>query len=209
MVMNPVLKKLHLDEERYVTSEDVKKHCQTFGYDHRNMIRNLMARGYLVRIFRGVFYLKSFDEMKINRLEPSVHELVSKGLELKGISNWYFALQTALKFNNATHEYFTVDHVINDSIQRNKTMDIAGHMFKFTKLKRSLFGFGIMEKDINYSNLEKTVLDIIYLDRYNGVPEAKTVMNMSEYANMVDRKRILDYTSKYPKTVRNTLERII
>lgn len=69
------------------------------------------------------------------------YELVSKGLELKGVKNWYFGLYTALKFNLATHESFTITYVITNKLYRNKPISIDNHKFKFIKLKPELLTF--------------------------------------------------------------------
>ena len=78
---------------------------------------------YIIRIFRGIFYVKSLEEIKYKKVKYNHLELVAKGLELKGVKHWYFGLHTALKLNNATHEYFTIDYVITDSFYRNKPIE--------------------------------------------------------------------------------------
>ena len=209
MTMNPVLKKIHLEDKEFVKSDEVKRYCKDFELDYDNTIRNLTARGYLLRIFRGVFYVKSFDEMKMGRIKYSHLELVSKGMDLKGILNWYFGLNTALKLNNATHEHFTVDYVVSDTLFRNKTINIAGYKFKFVKLKVSLFTFGIKQKKYKYSDLEKTILDLIYMSRYSSVPKEKIVIDIEDYMGSVLKSRIKKYSEMYPITVRKILEEMI
>ncbi|MEE9118883.1 MAG: hypothetical protein V3U02_09880 [Calditrichia bacterium] len=209
MAMNPVLKRLHLENKEFVKSDEVKGYCSDFGLDYYNTIRNLTARGYLLRIFRGVFYVKSFDEMKMGSMKYSHLELVSKGMELKGIFNWYFGLNTALKLNNATHEHFTVDYVVSDTLFRSKPINIAGYKFRFVRLKRSLFTFGIKRKKYRYSDLEKTILDLIYLSRYSSVPKEKIVIDIEDYIENISKNKIIKYSISYPKTVRIILEEVI
>lgn len=209
MTMNPVLKKIHLKNKEFVKSDEIKGYCKDFGLNYYNTIRNLTARGYLLRIFRGVFYVKSFDEMKLGSMKYSHLELVSKGMELKGILNWYFGLYTALKLNNITHEYFTVDYVVNDTLFRSKPINIAGYKFRFVKLKESLFSFGIKEKKYRYSDLEKTILDLIYLWRYSSSPKEKIVMEIEEYMENISKKRIVKYSASYPNTVKAILEDLL
>ena len=154
MTMNAVLKKLHLKNKEFVKADEIKRYCKDFRLDYFNTIRNLTAREYLLRIFKGIFYVKSFDEVKMGNMKYSHLELVSKGMELKGIVNWYFGLYTALKLNNITHEHFTVDYVVNDTIFRSKPINIVGYKFRIIKLKNSLFDFGINMNKHRYSNLE-------------------------------------------------------
>jgi hypothetical protein len=136
-------------------------------------------------------------------------ELVARGLAVRGVKNWYYGLSTALVLNNMTHERFNVDYVINDNIQRNSSMSIAGHEFIFKKVKPELFTFGVIKAKLSYSDPEKTILDMVYLDRYGGVPPEKTVLNISEYMDMVDSERLIDYSIHYPLTVGRFVEEML
>ena len=136
-------------------------------------------------------------------------ELVSKGMELKGIVNWYFGLYTALKLNNITHEHFTVDYVVNDTIFRSKPINIVGYKFRIIKLKNSLFDFGINMNKHRYSDLEKTILDLIYIWRYGSIPEEKIVIDIEDYIENISKNKIKKYYVHYPSTVKKILEKII
>ncbi|KPK32395.1 MAG: hypothetical protein AMS24_04325 [Chlamydiae bacterium SM23_39] len=168
-----------------------------------------MRMKYIIRIFKGIFYIKSWEEIKLESFNYSNFELVSKGLELKGVKNWYFGLYTALKLNNTTHEYFTVDYVITDSLYRNKPITINEHKFVFHKLKPSLLNFGIIENNYRYSDLEKTILDFIYLWIYNSKPKKRILMNISDYAKNLSESKIRDYVHWYPKSVKEIVKEII
>lgn len=65
------------------------------GLNYKIAIRHLVSRGYLIRIFKGIFYIKYLDEVKLDKSKYSNLELVAKGLELKGVKKWYFGLYTA------------------------------------------------------------------------------------------------------------------
>lgn len=79
-----------------------------------------------------------------------------------------------------------------------------------TKLSPSLVGFGIKNKDeiVRYSDPEKTVLDFIYIWRYNGVPDDKIVLDISELAKQGSKEKLMSYAKKYPKTVTEIVERL-
>jgi predicted transcriptional regulator of viral defense system len=209
MTMNPVLKKLHLENKEFAKSHEIKGYCKEFELDYNNTIRNLTARGYLLRIFKGIFYVRSFDEVKMGSMKYSHLELVTRGMDLKGISNWYFGLNTALRLNNATHEHFTLDFVVSDTLFRNRPINIAGYRFRFVKLKGSLFTFGIKQKKYRYSDLEKTILDMIYLSRYSSIPKEKIVMDIEDYMEGISNSRIKKYSKWYPKTVQTILGDVI
>lgn len=204
-----LIKKLRLTGEEFVTSETIREHCAPLRTDHKSAIKYLLREGHLLRIFRGVFYVRTFDEIKLGKSKYDHLELVAKGMGLKGVKNWYFGLYTALKLNNLTHEHYTVDYVISDKIFRAKPMEIAGYKFRFLKLKPGLFGFGTVSDAVRYSDPEKTVLDFIHVWRYNGIPDDKIIMDISEYARGLSKKRLLDYSDNYSKAVRNIAERVV
>jgi predicted transcriptional regulator of viral defense system len=204
-----LLKKLRLDNREFVTSTELKEYCKRMKLNYKSAIGHFVSRGHLTRIFRGIFYVKSLDEFKLGKTKYNYRELVAKGLELKGVKNWYFGLYTALKINNMTHEYFAIDYVVNDKIFRAKPTKIAGYKFKFVKFKSSLFKFGITKDGLRYSNPEKTILDFIYMWRYNGIPKKKIVADASEWTNNKSKSKIEEYAEHYPKTVQDVIGEVI
>ncbi len=209
MTIKILVKKLHLDDKEFVTAEDMERYCNILKMNHRKAIRYLLKEKSLVRIFKGIFYIRSFDEIKLGRSKYSHLELVSKGLELKGVKNWYFGLYTGLKLNNLTHEHFAVDYVINDKIFRARPIEMAGYKFRFLKIKPALFGFGIVNDALKYSDSEKTVLDFIHVWRYNGIPEEKIIMDISEYSVRLSKKKLLAYAENYSKSVMETAKKVV
>ncbi len=204
-----LLKKFYIEGKEFVKSDEIKEYCDLLNLNYENVIRYFISRGYLLRIFRGIFYVKNLEELKFGSKKYSHLELVSKGLELKGIKNWYFSLYTALSLNNATHEFFTIDYVISENLYRNKMININNYKFKFMKLKPDLLNFGIIENKYRYSDLEKTILDFIYIWIYNSIPKKKISLNISEYTNNISEKRIRNYVKYYPNSVKEIVEGII
>lgn len=196
-----LLKKLRLDNTEFITSEELKRNCKSMGLNYEKTIRYFVYRGYFIRIFKGIFYVKSLDEVKLGKSKYSNLELVAKGLELKGVKNWYFGLYTALKLNNMTHESFAVDFVVNDKLFRSKPINIAGYKYRFIKLAPKLLQFGIIDESLRYSDPEKTILDFIYTWRYNGVPKEKIALDISEWAKDISVEKTKKYSINYPKTV--------
>lgn len=210
MKMSVLLKKLRMENREFVTWKELEEYCQSMKLDYATVVRYFAARGYLVRIFRGIFYVKSLEELKLGRNRYNHLELVAKGLDLKHVRNWYFGLHTALKLNNMTHEHFAIEDVISDSLFRANPIRIAGYRFKFSTLSPSLLSFGVRkENSVRYSNPEKTVLDFIYIWRYNGVPDDKIVADVSEWAKNASKEKMRSYAKKYPKTVAEIVESVI
>jgi predicted transcriptional regulator of viral defense system len=204
-----LLKKLRIDGKEFVTSAELKLYCKAMGLSYKTVIKYFIHRGYLTRIFKGIFHVKSLDEIKLGKVRYSHLELVAKGLELKGVKNWYFGLYTALKLNNMTHEHFAVDYVINDKLFRPKPMNMAGYKFKFVKLTPRLLKFGITWNGLRYSDAEKTILDFIYTWRYNGVPKEKIILDISEWSKSLSKEKTRKYATNYPKTVREIANTVV
>ena len=196
-----LLKKLRMNKTEFVTSEDLKQYCKQLKLDYDYTIDHFVTRGHLTRIFRGIFYVKSLDEIKLGKNKYNHIDLVAKGLELKSVKNWYFGLYTAIKMNNMTHEHFTIDYVVNDKILRIKPMMIAGYKFRFVKLKSALFSFGIIGNELKYSDPEKTILDFIYVWRYNGILKEKISADLGEWSIHLSKPTLTNYAKNYPKTV--------
>jgi predicted transcriptional regulator of viral defense system len=204
-----LLKKFYIEGKEFVKSDEIKEYCNLLNLNYEKVIRYFISRGYLLRIFRGIFYIKNLEELKFGSNKYSHLELVSKGLDLKGIKNWYFSLYTALKLNNVTHEYFTIDYVISENLYRNNPIHIDNHKFKFMKIKPDLLNFGIIENGFRYSDLEKTILDFIYIWIYNSRPRKKILIDVSDYTNNLSEKRIRNYAKKYPNSVKEIVEEIL
>jgi hypothetical protein len=209
MSFSLLLKKLHLQGKEFIKSDEIKSYCSTINLSYEKVIRYFMRMKYIIRIFKGIFYVKSWREIKYKSIKYSHLELVSKGLELKGVKNWYFGLYTALMLNNATHEYFTIDYVISDSLYRNKPITINNRKFKFHKLKPSLLNFGMVKDKLKHSDLEKTVLDFIYLWIYNGMSKNRILMDISGYTKNLSDRKIRDYLHWYPKSVKEIIKEIM
>lgn len=213
MRMSILVDKLRIEKKEFVTAKELKEYCKSMKMDYDLVIRYFVSRKkYLVRIFRGIFYVKSLEEFKLGKSKYSHLELVAKGLELKGVKNWYFGLHTALKMNNMTHEYFTTEEVISDSLFRANPVSIAGYKFRFVKISPSLLDFGIKKKDnaiLRYSDPEKTILDFIYLSAQDGVAADRIVMDVSEWSKNISINKIKKYSKNYPKTVAKIADRLV
>jgi predicted transcriptional regulator of viral defense system len=59
-----------------------------------------ITRGYLVRILRGVYYVKTLEEYKFQKT-PDPMTLIAKAMN-KLTLEWYFGMYTALRLNGAT-----------------------------------------------------------------------------------------------------------
>ena len=196
--MNKIDTILREAKGKILTRNEFDSLATKYKFDKDTLRRVMLNKKYLITIFRGVYYLKGYEEKKFNSLKYSPYELLAIGLEKKGI-RWYFGLNTALKFLGLTHEVFPINIVINDKFNRIKPMKIVGSSFFFVKLKPSLF-FDLKEEKTNnkialyYSNIEKTLLDMIYLKKDIDLNEYKfnkpLFLKQSKKYNRIVKKRI-------------------
>ena len=202
-----MVKKLLLDKERFVSGETLKSYCVKLGISYFNAVKYLGKYGYIKRIFRGFFYVPPIEERKLGKGFPNFSEAISKAMEYKKVENWYFGLESAIKLNAITHEFFTIDFVVSDSIFRPKPIEILGRRVKFVKLSKKLFGFGIKKAGAaHYSDLEKTLLDLIHIRVYSGKTEKAIIDELIEWAEEADKKKLKKYSRHYSAKVRKIAE---
>lgn len=196
-----LIRKLHLEKNKIIKDDLIRDYCKLLEMDYHKTITYLINNKYLVRILRGIFYIKSADERKYDKCDIYYLDALKEALKIKGVDNWYLGLESAIKRNNLTHEFFVVDYVLNDTIFRAKTITVMGHKIKFVKLKPELCIFGINEGKFPYSDVEKTLLDFIYLMKYKCFEDSLIKSKIVDYMNLVSKDKLLSYAKHYNKKV--------
>jgi len=185
---------------KVVEREDIDKACREFDADATATINYMISYGYVLRILRGLYYVRTLEEFNLKR-SVDVYDILSVGMEKLGV-NWYFGLYTALRLNGLTHEYFDTIFILNDRIFRPKEIRVGGEKLEFLKLKSKLFGFGVISKNhVRFSDVEKTLLDFIYVSKYRSVPEERIISMIEEYGKGMKAEKVKEYLKAYPKTV--------
>lgn len=185
--------------EKIVTRGDIDKIAKKYSINPLSLRKLLLNKKYLITVFRGIYYLRNYEERKFNTMKFSPFELLSAGLKIKGVK-WYFGLSTALKLLNLTHEVFPFNCVINNKFNRIKPVEIAGSKFLFIKIKPPLF-FGIKKMKtknnifLYFSNPEKTMLDFVYL---------KKRISIKEYS--LSKKKLFSYLRHYNSRTKKIIE---
>lgn len=202
-----LVKKLERMGGELITREELGRYCGELGMEYKSVIGYLTFNRYLERILRGIFYIKSIEERKHNTVEISHLEAIKKALKLKGVKNWYFGLETANSLNNITHEYYTTTFILNDRISRPNPFSILDHKVRLIKISEKLFGFGVTDKEIPRSDPEKTLLDTIYLGRYNRLTETEIMNKTTDLIKNSSKEKLREYAENYPKTVRRFIKK--
>jgi len=183
-----------------ITKDEMKETCKRFGADVDSTINFMISYGYLVRILRGLYYVKTVEEFQLKK-SPDAYKILSLGLNKLKVK-WYFGLYTSLRLNGLTHEFFDTIFVLNDKIYRPKEIKVGGEKVKFIKLSSKLVDFGIVnENGKRFSDVEKTLLDFVYISRYRSVPEERITAIIEDYGKKVRAEKVKEYLKLYPKTV--------
>jgi predicted transcriptional regulator of viral defense system len=202
-----IWKRLLIENKKIVTTCEIEQLAKKLDKDKKRSLYYLLEEGYITRILRGIFYVKSFEERQNATLNTSIYKLIAYALEKKGVKKWYFALETALKLNNMTHEYFTIDYVITDSFRTTKVIAVLKTRFQFFKRSEKYFHKGIIEKNgLYYSNPEKTVLDLSYQRFLDAKNSELILLPLKQYQKKMDSKKIKDLLSLYPISFQKKLE---
>jgi hypothetical protein len=196
--------KLLVDQKSFVTRDQLEPICAAIGKDYRTVVHYLLEHKFLIRTFRGIFYVRGPDEIQRGITKPTVYELMAKSLELKMVTKWYYGLETALKFNNMTHEYFRVNYVITNSLRTTKAIKVLDTEFRFIKWRPAAFEVGLKTMNgLGYSDKEKTILDLIYARYTNKKMRNKDTLGRAkdllvQYGGQLDIERFERYISNYP-----------
>jgi predicted transcriptional regulator of viral defense system len=212
-----LVKKLEIEKklvktDGIITSDEIKNICNNnlINLEYNYAISYLLNNGYIERIVRGIFYIRSLEEKRDKVSRINFLDVIVKVMEIKKINNWYFGLESALKLNNLTHETYFLDTIINNKIKNNKPLEILGRKVKFTKILGVNYSFGIISGKTNignkyyYSNPERTILDIAYLGKYNGKTKKEIKYDIKEYT--VNPLVLKEHSNKYPNTIKEVFK---
>lgn len=198
MTIKLIVEKLERSAKKFITSKEIKSYCIKLSINYLSSVKYLIRHKHIARIFKGVFYVYSIKERKLGALEMDFYIIIAEALRIKGVKKWYFGLETGLKFNNLTHESFVIDFVLTDSLFRSRPMMIMERKVKFYKLVPKMFSFGIIKREVYYSDSEKTALDLLHLKHYNAA-------EFEEVSEKLSRTKLIKYAKKYPLSLQRRL----
>ena len=210
MKISEIWFRLATGKDRFVSSGELKPLAKSIRKSYDEAVNYLLRQSYFVRVLRGFFYVKSPEEVKLKVLRQGTQDLIAGALDKKGVGSWFFALESALKLNNMTHEYFTVGYVVTDSYTTPWPISVVDSKYRFLKWKEKIHGFGIIQKGkLRYSDPERTVLDLCYQSLYSK-KRPETIRGIYlEYKSKLKSKKVREYLKHYPRRLSESLEDLI
>ena len=205
-----IWEKLLVDGKKIASTGEISAIAREIKKDEKRSLYYLQEEGYIVRVLRGIFYVRSLAERAHRGQDRSIYEMVAMALKEKGVKNWYFALETALKMNLMTHEYFFIDYVITDSYRTTKVISIAGYNFRFIRRGSRFFENGMVRnKMIRYSDKERTVLDIAYRDYLKSHKPDYYLGVLREYREIIALDKLRKHLSPFPRRFTEEVEMLL
>ncbi|ASJ00340.1 type IV toxin-antitoxin system AbiEi family antitoxin domain-containing protein [Thermococcus gorgonarius] len=188
-----------------ITREELERLASSFNEDLDYLVNYLIQYGYVIRILRGLYYVKTPVEFSTGG-SPSIYRLLALGMD-RLTRNWYFGLFTALILNGLTHETYTTVFVINDRIARPKPITVNGISVRIIRSRKNIFDFGIVVRDsLRFSDLEKTLLDFLYFANYGTIPKSLALRIWEEYQDRASKDKLQKYLRRYPRSIRKVVE---
>ena len=192
-----------------VTSGEVAALARRLGRRPDHALRHLRRTGYLLPLFRGYYYVRGPEELRLGDARHNPLELFAMAADRKGIGAWYYSLYTALRLNGMTHEERRDETVISDSFYRIRGVTIGGKRFVVHKWRPELVSFGLATRGhYRYSDAEKTVLDFAYWDHWRASKGRPMTRVWAEHAASVDKSKLGRYLRHYPPAVSNLVEAV-
>ena len=190
-----------------LTSEELREMARRIEARPEHALRHLRREGYLLPLFRGFYYVRTPEEVRLHTERHDPLELFALAARAKGIREWYFGLTTALRLNGLTHEDRREETVVSTSFYRIHGVAIGSRRFVIHKWDPELFGFGLERRGTyRVSDPEKTVLDLAYLDFWRAKKGHAPTRAWAEHLPSMDAHKVRRYLSHYPDEVRRTVE---
>lgn len=190
-----------------LTSERLTEMARAIGARPESVVRHLRREGYLLPLFRGYYYVRHPEELRLHAERHDPLALFALAARAKGIGAWYFGLGTALRLHGLTHEDRREEAVVSRSFYRIGGVPIGRRRFVIHRWGPRLFGFGLVRRGrYRMSDPEKTVLDLAYLDLWRTRKGHAATRVWAEHLPSVDPATIRRYWVHYPEAVRRAVE---
>jgi hypothetical protein len=191
----------------FLTGRAISEMARRIGAKPENALRHLRREHYLLPLFRGFYYVRTAEEVRLGTERHDALELFALAARAKGIGEWYFGLETALRLHGLTHEDRREETVVSRSFYRIRGVPIGTRRFVVHKWDPALFRFGLVRRgSYRVSDPEKTILDLAYLDHWRERKGHSPTRTWTEHVGSVDARKVRLYLPRYPEELRRIVE---
>lgn len=200
-----IVARLAYEKSTILTTEQFDKLFNFPSLLRNKVVYRLIKKGILKTIKRGIYFYSSLEAgpggSNINEFViPSI--LFPKG-------NYYVGYSTMYNYYGFTNQIFQTMHILNTSLQREKT--IGNMQFKMVKiLANRMYGFEkirIKDTEVIVSDKERTLIDLIYAPQpVGGLRKAFEIFKEQIKGKKIDIDKLISYTLKFPNIA--TIKRI-
>jgi len=173
----------------YGSIRKIIRHKKSVKQYTKQLIRNLILKGKIKKLTKGYYTVYNDSSLSVFCFKPA-----------------YLGLQDALSFHNLW-EQETIPIVITTGKIRPGIRKVLGHNILIRRInKKYFFGFDYYKEHefyMPYSDIEKTVIDMIYFK------EKLSVESIKEIGKKINKRRFNSYLSCYPKIFRKRVLNMI
>jgi len=191
-----VVSRLSYEKTTVITKEQLDK---LFGKSVlvRQIIYQLKKKGILKPITKGVYY---YSPLEAGPSGAGINEFLIPPI-LFPEGNYYVGYSNMYNYYGFTDQIFQTFYVLNTSRQRERT--ICGIPFKLVKISpKRMYGLEnikISGSDINVSDRERTLVDLIYFPApVGGLKKALEILQNQPSAGKTDIKKLVKYALSFP-----------
>lgn len=200
-----VIARLAYEKASLITKEQFDR---WFGFDEalrKQVIFRLKKKGILTAIKRGIYF---YSPLESGPAGSNINEFLIPPIFFpKG--NYYVGYSTMYNYHGFTDQLFQMMHILNTSLQRDKT--IGNMQFKRVKISpKRMYGLAkikIRDTDVMVSDRERTLVDLVYFpEPVGGMKKAFEILKEQIKNRKVDAGKLIRYALKFPDTA--TIKRI-
>lgn len=184
--LNNILELFEKSQVVYFSS--IKKKIKNNAYA-KLLVHNLIIKGKIHKLSKGVYTIHTNPELAIFAFKPA-----------------YFGLQDALSFYNIW-EQETIPVIITSKKVRSGIRNILGSNVLIKHLEpKLLFGYKYFlanETAYSYSDIEKTLIDLVYFNEPIS-PEA-----LKKLRKLINKNKLLVYLKSYNSKIKAKVLKII
>ncbi len=209
-ISGKIVEKLRSRKEPIISKEEIFRIINEYQRIYQKKVNfsslwtYLRKSNYIKRILGDYYYIYSLEERYNRYCRYSDEELLFLVLEKMEV-RWYLGLERALREHKIGWQILSLVPIINTYF--SSTKKIGSSTFRFIKTQDKRCRFGLIEKKTTngvpyyYSDLEKTYLDFLYFNSYQGKDVGSIQQQLDFKVNLKKVKRYAQYYSQKIKRV--------